>query len=390
MIYLDNAATTPLDPRVLEAMLPWLGEQWGNPSSLHAAGRRARAAVEDVRERVAAFIGARPGEIVFTSGGSESDSLCLLGTAAARAGRGRHVLTTPIEHHAVLHCAERLAHDGFEIEYLPVDSEGFVSPGELALRLRADTLLVSVMAANNEVGTIQPMADIGAVCAARGVPLHVDAVQSLGELPMDVRAAHISLLAGSAHKFHGPKGVGFAYVRTGLRPTPQILGGSQERGRRAGTENVAGIVGLGAAVALLETERDQRAAHCRRLRERLTDGLLAIDGCWLNGPRGDRRLANNVNVSFDLVSGENLLVLLDGEGICVSTGSACSSGATDPSHVLLALGGPVDRAHGSLRLTLGRDNTEAEIDTVIAALGRAVDQLRALAPKARDRVGKAT
>lgn len=389
MIYLDHAATTPLDPRVLDAMMPWLTEHWGNPSSLHAAGRRARAAVEDVRERVAAFIGARPGEIVFGSGGSESDGLCLLGTAAARAGRGRHVLTTPIEHHAVLHCAERLARDGFDVEYLPVDAEGFVSPEALAARLRNDTILVSVMHANNEIGTIQPIAELGARCAERDVPFHTDAVQSLGELPIDVRAAHISLLAASAHKIHGPKGVGFAYVRTGLRPEPRILGGSQERGRRAGTENVAGIVGLGAAVALLEQERASRTEHCRQLRDRLTAGLLSIEGAWLNGPRGER-LANNVNVSFDHVSGENLLVLLDGEGIAVSTGSACSSGATDPSHVLLALGGARDRAHGSLRLTVGKDNTEAEIDLAIDALRRASKQLRDLAPRSPARVGETT
>ncbi len=381
-IYLDHAATTPLDPRVREAMLPWLGGQWGNPSSLHAWGRAARAAVDGVRERVAAWLGARPAEIVFTSGGSEADSLALLGTAAARASRGRHLLTTPIEHHAVLTAAERLAEDGFEVEYLAVDGDGRVDPAELAARLRPETILVSVQAANNEIGTLQPIAELGAVCAAARVPLHVDAVQSLVEWRHDVRAEGISLLAGSAHKLYGPQGVGFLYVRTGLRPRPQILGGPQERGRRAGTENVAGIVGLGAAIQLLEAEIEARRAHCLTLRERLLAGLLALPGSHLNGPR-EGRLANNVNVSFDHVNGEGLLISLDQQGIAASTGSACSSGSTDPSHVLLALGGDRDIAHGSLRLTLGQSNTEAHVDRAVAAVAEALEQLRGLDPTGR-------
>lgn len=377
MIYLDHAATTPLDPRVLEAMLPYLTDQGGNASSLHYAGRRARKAVEDAREEVADWVGARPGEIVFTSGGSESDTSAILGLAYARRDRGRHLLTTPIEHHAVLHSCERLAREGFEVEYLSVDPDGFVAAEEVAERLRDETILVSVMHANNEVGTIQPIAEIGRVCAAQGTPLHTDAVQTLGQVRLDVAELGVSLLAASAHKIHGPQGVGFSYVRTGVRPWPWVLGGSQERNRRAGTENVAGIVGLAAAVRLLRAEFDSYTEHCRRLRDRLIEGVLALPGTRLNGPR-ERRLPNNVNVSFERVSGESLLIMLDGLDIAVSTGSACSSGATDPSHVLLALHHDPDRAYGSLRLTVGRGNRDDDIDQVLGLLPECLDRLRSL------------
>jgi cysteine desulfurase len=379
MVYLDHAATTPLAPEVLDAMLLYLRGGYGNPSSLYQLGRQARKAIEDVREQVAAWIGARPAEIVFTSGGSESDTYAICGMAAARRERGRRILTTPIEHHAVLHACGHLAREGFQIDCLPVDAEGRVAPEAVAEAIGDDTILVSVMQANNEIGTIQPIAEIGAVCAERGVPLHCDAVQGFAAERLDVRAAGVGLLAASAHKFYGPKGVGVCYLRTGWRPWPLVHGGSQERGRRAGTENVAGIVGLGAALELAAQRLEADRAHETALRERLIEGLLTIPGCRLNGPRRGR-LANNVNVCFEGLMGESLLILLDGQGICASSGSACASGSTDPSHVLLALGLSPETAHGSLRLTVGRDNTAAQIEEVLAALAAGVERLQALAP----------
>lgn len=379
MIYLDHAATTPLRPEVLEAMLPYLQTEFGNASSLYHLGRRARKAVEDARETVAEVVGARPAEIVFTSGGSESDTTALLGVAAARRDRGRHILTTPLEHHAVLHTAERLGREGFEIEFLPIDGEGRVAPAAVAERLGDETVLVSVMHANNEIGVIQPIAAIAELCRERGVPLHCDAVQTVGQLGVDVKDLGVAVLSASGHKFYGPKGVGFTYLRTGTRPWPLVLGGSQERNRRAGTENVAGIVGLATALRLQQEGLAEYQEHCRRLRDQLIAGLLALPGSRLNGPR-EERLPNNVNVSFERISGESLLILLDGQDIAVSTGSACSSGATDPSHVLLALGGERDLAFGSLRLTVGRGNTPAQIDEVLDAVASGVERLRALAP----------
>ena len=379
MIYLDHAATTPLAPTVLQAMMPWLAGDYGNASSLYYAGRAARKAVEDAREEIAAILGAKPREIVFTSGGSESDTAAICGVAEARRDKGRHVLASSIEHPAVLRSLARLRADGFETELIPVEADGLVAPEAVAERLRDDTLLVCVMHANNEIGTIQRVEDISVVCDQRGVPLHCDAVQSLGLLPVDVGELGVSMLAGSGHKLYGPQGVGLWYVRSGLRPRPLILGGSQERSRRAGTENVAGIVGLAAAMARLQQDRSARVERLRTLRERLIDGLLAIDGVRLNGAR-EPRLANNVNVSFDRLSGESLMIVLDGQDIAVSTGSACSSGATEPSHVLLALDSDRDRAHGSLRLTLGEQNTAEEIETVLEAIADAVPRLRQLAP----------
>ncbi|MCC7494756.1 MAG: cysteine desulfurase [Fimbriimonadaceae bacterium] len=380
MIYLDHAATTPLDPRVLDAMLPYL-QGGGNASSLHQAGRAARKVVEDSRERIAAQIGARPTEIVFTSGGSESDSYTILGTARARAAKGRHLLCSPLEHHAVLHAMEQLAREGFELEYLAASPDGFVDPAEVAARLRPETALVAVMHANNEIGTVQPVAALGAICRAAGVPLQCDAVQSLGLLAVDVQELGVSLLAGTAHKLHGPLGCGFAYVRTGTRPRPLILGGTQERNRRAGTENVAGIVGLATALDLAVAERAARSSRLELLRERLLRGLQAQLTDWtLNGAPAPR-LGNNVNLSIAGVSGENLLILLDGAGICVSTGSACASGATDPSHVLLATVGR-ERAFSSLRISLAHTTTEAEIDALLEALPPAAERLRELLPAA--------
>lgn len=379
MIYLDHAATSPLRPEVLEAMLPHLRDGWGNASSLHASGRAARKAMEDAREQVADWIGARPGEIVFTSGGSESDSSLIAGLAFARRERGRHLLTTPLEHPAVLRTVEFLAGQGFAVELLPVDAEGRVDPDEVAARLRDETILVSVMHANNEIGTVQPIAAIAGRCAEQRVPLHSDGVQTLGGERIEVDRLGVAMMSFSAHKIGGPKGVGFSYVRTGVRPKPWILGGSQERRRRAGTENVPGIVGLAAAIESIARDWEADQARMRRLRGRLLDGLLRIRGAHLNGPR-ERRLANNVNLSFEQVSGESLLIMLDQRGICASSGSACSSGATDPSHVLLAIGQSRDLAYGSLRLTLGRETTEAEIDAVMELLPGCVERLRELAP----------
>ena len=380
MIYLDHAATTPLAPEVLDAMMPYLTTEYGNPSSLHHVGRRARRAVEDAREQIAAAIGARPGQLIFTSGGSESDSTAVLGFARARADRGRHVITTQIEHHAVLHACDELAREGFELTHLAPDQEGRIDPGQVADALRDDTVLVAVMHANNEIGTIQPIARIAELCYEHGVPCHTDAVQSLGQLPLDVGHLGVSSLAASAHKLYGPRGVGLLYLRPGPRPRPLIFGGSQERNRRAGTENVAGIVGFAAAVRLWQREANDYAAHCQQLRDRLIDGLLKLPGTSLNGAR-EGRLPNNVNVSFAQILGENLLILLDQLDIAVSTGSACSSGATDPSHVLLALGQGRDLAHGSLRLTVGRSNTAEQVDLVLDELGKGLARLRELVPK---------
>ncbi len=379
MIYLDHAATSPLRPEVLEAMLPHLRDGWGNASSLHASGRAARKAMEDAREQVADWIGARPGEIVFTSGGSESDSSLIAGLAFARRERGRHLLTTPIEHPAVLRTVEFLAGQGFEVELLPGDAVGRIDPDEVAARLRDETILVSVMHANNEIGTVQPIAAIAGRCGERRVPLHSDGVQTLGGEGIEVDRLGVAMMSFSAHKIGGPKGVGFSYVRTGVRPKPWILGGSQERRRRAGTENVPGIVGLAAAIESIARDWEADQARMRRLRDRLLDGLLCISGAHLNGPR-EGRLANNVNLSFARVSGESLLIMLDQRGICASSGSACSSGATDPSHVLLAIGQCRDLAYGSLRLTLGRETTDAEIDAVLDLLPGCVERLRELAP----------
>jgi len=379
MIYLDHAATTPLAPEVLDAMMPWLTEGFGNPSSLYHLGRAARKAVEDSREEIAAFLGAKPRELIFTSGGSESDTAAICGLSYARRDRGRHVLASAIEHPAVLKSLARLQQDGFETELLPVDGDGFLTPDTLAERLRDDTTLVCVMHANNELGTIQPIPELAAVCRSRGVPLHCDAVQSVPWLPVEVDALMVDTLAASGHKLHGPKGVGLLYLRSGVRPWPWILGGSQERSRRAGTENVAGIVGLAAAWRRRQQDLDGRAERVRGLAQRLRDGLLAIPGTRLNGP-ADGGLPGHLNISFERLSGESLMIVLDSQEIAVSTGSACSSGATEPSHVLLALDGDRDRAHGSLRLTLGERTTADEIETVIEAIGEAVERLRQLSP----------
>jgi cysteine desulfurase len=382
VIYLDHAATTPLDQRVLTAMLPYLSDQPGNPSSIHQLGRAALQALDDARESVALILGCTRKEIIFTGGGSESNNLALKGVALAQRqrGKGSHIIVSAIEHHAVLHAAEYLEQFGFEATLLPVDAAGLVRPDDLRAALRPDTALVSVMYANNEVGTVQPIAELGAICRERGVPFHTDAVQAPGMLPLDVAALNVDLLSLTAHKFYGPKGVGLLYARHGVPLLPQINGGGQERRRRAGTENVPGIVGLAAALTIAEERRPSHTARLRDLRDRLIDGALAsIPRSWLNGDR-ERRLPNNANLGFDCVESESVLLLLDQQGICASSGSACSSGSLEPSHVLTAMGLSHEAANGSVRFSLGQGTGEADIDAVVAALPAMLARLREVAP----------
>jgi len=379
-IYLDHAATTPVDPAVLAAMLPHWATGWGNPSSLYAAGRAARTALDESRAAVARVLGCAPNEIVFTGGGTEGDNLALKGVIeAARAqGKPTHLITTAIEHHAVLHAADYLARFGTTVTQLPVDSEGFVDPAAVEAVIRPETCLISVMYANNEIGTIQPIAEIAVIARRHGIPFHTDAVQAAGSLSLDVRGLGVDLLSIAAHKFYGTKGVGALYIRTGTPILYQQQGGPQEGDRRGGTENVAGIVGLATALTRAEFDRPDYNAHCRALRDRLIDGILTtIPDSRLNGPRDERRLANNVNVAFAGVEGESLIIALDLAGIAASSGSACTTGATEPSHVLRAIGVPEGAIAGSLRLTVGRDNTAAQIDTVLALLPDLIGRLRA-------------
>jgi cysteine desulfurase len=368
-IYLDHAATTPVDPQVVAAMLPYFSAHFGNPSSIHRAGRAALEALDDARELFARVLGASRKEIIFTGGGSEADNLAIKGVALAQrqAGKGAHIITSAIEHHAVLHACEYLEAFGFEVTRLPVDAAGLIGPADLRAALRPDTVLVSLMYANNEIGTIQPLAALGAICRAHGVPLHTDAVQAAGSLSLSVDALQVDLLTLAAHKFYGPKGVGALYVRHGTPLLPQINGGGQERRRRAGTENVAGIVGMAAG-----------------LRDRLIAGVLAqVPHASLNGDSA-RRLPNNANIAFEFVEGESVLLLLDQHGIAASSGSACSSGSLEASHVLQALGVPYERAIGSVRFTIGQSTTADDIDFVLATLPDLIEQLRSVSPAYRN------
>ena len=378
MIYLDHAATTPIDPEVLEAMLPFLTEHYGNPSSLHASGRRARQGLDEARETVARILGAKPREIVFTGGGSESDNLAIKGVAWAASARGRHIITSAVEHKAVLNSCAILERSGFEVSYLPVDRYGRVDPADLAAAISERTTLVSIMYANNEVGTIQPIADIGAICRERGVLFHTDAVQAGGFLPLDVDALSVDLLSLGAHKLYGPKGVGALFVRQGTALLPQMQGGSHERQRRAGTENVAGIVGFARALELAQADgaaRDAENARLAALRNRLLAGSSALSGVEVTGHPVER-LPNSASLLIDGVEGGDLVAALDLDGIAASTGSACTSGATDPSHVLLAMGFDAQRAHGSLRLTAGRSTTEVDVDRAIEVIKAVVGRMR--------------
>ena len=384
MIYADNAATTKMSDAAIQTMTALMQETWGNPSSLYTHGQRAKEALEDARERIAAVIGAEPREIYFTSGGSEADNQAL--RTAAEIGRRngkKHIISTAFEHHAILHTLARLEKEGFEITLLPVHEDGIVRVEELESMLREDTCLVSVMYANNEIGTIQPIREIGELCSQRGVLFHTDAVQAVGHLPIDVKAEHIDLLSASAHKFHGPKGVGFLYARRGVRLSNLIEGGAQERGKRAGTENVPGIAAMAAALDEANEKMAENAAHLTAMRDRLIAGLREIPHAALNGD-AVQRLPGNVNFCFEGIEGESLLLLLDDKGICASSGSACTSGSLDPSHVLLAIGRVHDVAHGSLRLSLGEDVTDEQVDYLIRSVREVVEYLRGFSPIWRD------
>ncbi|MBR5291841.1 MAG: cysteine desulfurase NifS [Clostridia bacterium] len=379
-VYMDNAATTALAPEVLEQMMPYLTTTFGNPSSVHAFGREARTGIDKARQQVAAALNAEVDEIIFTGCGTESDNTVLLGVAAKYKAKGNHIITTNIEHHAILHTAEYLEKNGCEVTYLPVDQYGRVSAEQVAAAIKDNTILVSIMFANNEVGSIMPIAEIGAVCREKGVLFHTDAVQAVGHVPIDVKAMNIDMLSLSAHKFHGPKGVGALYVRRGIRLPSFVMGGGQEKGRRAGTENTAGVVGLGAAVEMSCAHMEENAKRMTALRNRLMEGIeREIPEVKLNGHRTER-LPNNVNYSIRYIEGESILLMLDMNGIAASSGSACTSGSLDPSHVLLALGLDHETAHGSVRLTLGDETTEEDIDYVIDVLKKTAERLRMMSP----------
>lgn len=379
-IYADNAATTALSPEVLQDMMPYLTTVYGNPSSMYSIGSEAQKAVELARVDVAEAINALPREIFFTSGGSESDNWAIKGVARALKAKGKnHIITSAFEHHAVLHTCDALKKEGFEITLLDVHSDGLVRPEELEAAIKDTTALVSIMYANNEIGTIQPIEELGAVCRRHGVLFHTDAVQAMGNVPIDVKKQNIDLLSMTAHKLHGPKGCGALYIRQGVRPQILIDGGAQERGMRAGTENVAGIVGLASAVKRAKATMKQRTERLTGLRNRLIDGLSKIERSRLNGDR-EKRLPGNINMCFEGIEGEALLLRLDLMGICASSGSACTSGSLDPSHVLLAIGLPHEIAHGSLRLSFSDETTEEDIDYIAKCVPQVVNTLRSMSP----------
>lgn len=383
-IYLDNAATTRVREEVLEEMLPFFRESYANPSAIYGFAGEAKKAVETARRQAADLIGAKPNEIYFTAGGSESDNWAVRAAAELSTDKGKHIITSKIEHHAVLHTCEYLAKRGFEVTYLDVDGEGRISPEVLERAIRPDTVLISVMAANNEIGTLEPIARIGEIAHERGILFHTDAVQAYGHIPLDVEKLHIDLLSASGHKLNGPKGVGILYSRENVRLRPLIHGGAQERGRRAGTLNVPGIVGFGKAAALAGETMQERQKKEAALRDYLIDRVLAeIPYTRLNGP-GQDRLSNNAHFCFRFIEGESLLILLDQRGICASSGSACTSGALDPSHVLLAIGLPHEIAHGSLRITLSEETTEEELAYVVESLKEIVERLRNMSPLYED------
>jgi len=380
IVYMDHSATTATDPQVVDAMIPWLSKGYGNPSSLYRIARESKKAIEEARKQVATALGAQPDEIYFTSGGTESDNWAIKGIAFANRKKGNHIITSAIEHHAVLHTCEYLEKQGFSITYLPVDETGQVRIEDLKDAITDQTILVTIMFANNEIGTIEPIAEIGKVCRERGVYFHTDAVQAIGNVVINVADMQIDLLSLSAHKFYGPKGIGALYIRKSVRIDNLLHGGGQERKKRAGTENIAAIVGLGLAIDHAIARMDERNRKIAGLRDRLLAGILeAIPNTRLNGHRKER-LPGNLNVSFDFIEGESMLLLLDHFGICASTGSACTSGSLEPSHVLLAIGLPAETAHGSLRLTLGAENTDDDVDYVLEHLKQVVIRLREMSP----------
>ena len=384
MIYLDNAATTKTAPEVVDAMLPYFSEYYGNASTIYGLGAESKKAMDHARQTIADSLGAKPEEIYFTAGGSESDNWALKATAEAYASKGKNIITTKIEHHAILHTCEYLEKRGFEITYLNVDRDGLISLDELKAAIRPDTILISVMFANNEIGTIEPIAEIGEIAKEHGVLFHTDAVQAYAQVPINVDEMHIDMLSASGHKLNGPKGIGFLYIRKGVKIRSFVHGGAQERSRRAGTENIPGIVGLGAAVERAMRIMDSKTRKEIELRDYLIGRLESeIPHCWLNGHR-TKRLPNNINFSFLFIEGESMLIMLDMKGICASSGSACTSGSLDPSHVLLAIGLKHEEAHGSLRLTLSEDSTKEEMDIVAEEVKKIVQRLRDMSPLYED------
>ena len=384
MIYLDNAATTKTAPEVVDAMLPYFSEYYGNASTIYSLGAESKKAMDHARQTIADSLGAKPEEIYFTTGGSESDNWALKATAEAYASKGKHIITTKIEHHAILQTCEYLEKRGFEITYLNVDRDGLISLDELKAAIRPDTILISVMFANNEIGTIEPIAEIGEIAKEHGVLFHTDAVQAYAQVPINVDEMHIDMLSASGHKLNGPKGIGFLYIRKGVKIRSFVHGGAQERSRRAGTENIPGIVGLGAAVERAMRIMDSKTRKEIELRDYLIGRLEnEIPHCWLNGHR-TKRLPNNINFSFLFIEGESMLIMLDMKGICASSGSACTSGSLDPSHVLLAIGLKHEEAHGSLRLTLSEDSTKEEMDIVAEEVKKIVQRLRDMSPLYED------
>ena len=387
-VYMDYSATTYVKPEVLEEMMPYFTEKFGNPSSFYGISRETKRAIDKAREQVASTLKCLPEEIYFTGGGSEADNWAIKGIATAHRKKGNHIITTKIEHHAVLHSCEFLEKFGYEVTYLDVDKEGFINLEELRNAITDRTILVSIMFANNEIGTIQPIKEIGEICREKKVFFHTDAVQAVGNVPIDVKEMNIDLLSLAGHKVYGPKGIGALYIRKGVRIDNLIHGGAQERNRRAGTENIASIVGIGKAMEIAENNLKEHTEKLTKLRDRLIDGLLKIPYTTLNGPRGEKRLPGNVNVRFQFIEGESILLSLDFKGVCASSGSACTSGSLDPSHVLLSIGVPHELAHGSLRLTLGEDSTEEDVDYVIEVLPPIIQRLRDKSPLWEDFIKK--
>lgn len=388
IIYLDHAATTPARKEVVEAMMPYFTENFGNPSSIYSFASANKRVINDVREKIAKSLNTNEQDIYFTAGGSESDNWALKATAEAYQKKGKHIITSKIEHHAILHTCEYLEKHGFEVTYIDVDENGILRLDQLKQAIRPDTILISIMFANNEIGTIQPIKEIGAIAKEHGILFHTDAVQAYGQLPIDVEELNIDMLSASGHKLNGPKGIGFLYIRKGLKLRSFIHGGAQERSRRAGTENVTGIVGLGKAVEIAMATMEERTQKETELRDYLITRILAeIPYARLNGDRA-RRLPNNVNISFQFIEGESMLIMLDMAGICASSGSACTSGSLDPSHVLLAIGLPHEIAHGSLRMTLGEENTKEQMDYVVDQLKEIVGRLRSMSPLYEDFIKK--
>jgi cysteine desulfurase len=384
LIYLDNAATTALRPEVLEEMMPFLKENYSNPSSIYDFAQKARKAVDDARSTIADMLGAKDKEIYFTSGGSEGDNWAIKGTAEVLKEKGKHIITSKIEHHAVLHTCEYLERHGYEVTYLDVDENGFVSPEAVEAAIRPDTILISIMFANNEIGTIEPIGKIGEIASKHNVLFHTDAVQAFGHIPINVEELHIDMLSASGHKFHGPKGIGFFYLRDSVKLGTLIHGGAQERSRRAGTHNVPGIVGIGAAARLAAQEMEKNAKKEIEVRDYAINRILKeIPYVRLNGDKTDR-LPNNINVCFRFVEGESMLIMLDQKGVCASSGSACTSGSLDPSHVLLAIGLPHEIAHGSLRMTLSEETTKEDMDYVIDNVKAIIERLRSMSPLYED------